>query len=109
MGNQKKQSLRHGKPCPPPAALGRLKGSSYICGSRATDANGGLFGEPIGTACKKYYENGKLATTDATAAYEGTDVDKVGKDKLLQDCTDLLNEAFDGLNTVYGAKGYPIK
>ena len=57
----------------------------------------------------KYYENGQFATSDATAVYEGSDVDKVGKDKLLQDCTDLLNEAFNGLNTVYGAKGYPIK
>lgn len=57
----------------------------------------------------KYYENGKFLTTDATAVYTGTDVDDVGKDKLLQDCTDLLNEAFGGLNPIYTAKGYPIK
>ena len=56
-----------------------------------------------------YYENGTFLTSDATAAYTGSDVDTVGKDVLLKDCTDLLNEAFGGLNPIYTAKGYPIK
>ncbi len=56
-----------------------------------------------------YYENGKFETTDATAVYEGSNVDEVGREVLLRDCTALLNDALNGLNEVYGAKGYPIK
>ncbi|MBR2460641.1 MAG: hypothetical protein IKB34_05380, partial [Clostridia bacterium] len=46
--NQKKQSLRHGKPCHLPLHKRRLKDSCHICGSGATSASGGSFDEPIG-------------------------------------------------------------
>ena len=59
-----------------------------------------------------YYQNGKFATTDATATF-AEDKDRIERlgmaDQIVQDCTSFLNEVLDGLDKVYAEKGYPIK
>lgn len=61
-----------------------------------------------------YYENGKFDLDDATCDMESIRFYNPGQiagheDMVLEDVVDLLNDAFDGLNGVYAAKGYPIK
>ena len=47
-----------------------------------------------------YYQNGKFAETDATV---------VGDSECTSASVALLNEAFDALNDIYAAQGYPFK
>ena len=61
-----------------------------------------------------YYENGKFELEDATYDINSFYFRNPGKiagieDMVFEDVVDLLNDAFDGLNKVYTAKGYPIK
>ncbi len=61
-----------------------------------------------------YYENGKFEVSDATYDIsqftirnpgEFTDCEGI----FIEDMVDLLNDALDGLNEIYTAKGYPIR
>ena len=61
-----------------------------------------------------YYEKGKFEVSDAT--YDATQFTVYNPnefsdcmDTFIVDMVDLLNDALDGLNGVYTAKGYPIK
>ena len=61
-----------------------------------------------------YYENGKFDLDDATYDISTINFSNRGnivgcEDMVLEDMIDLLNNSLNGLNQVYGAKGYPIK
>lgn len=61
-----------------------------------------------------YYEKGSFAASDATYDAAEFTVSNPGDitgamDIFVGDMVDLLNDALDGLNGVYTAKGYPIK
>ncbi|MBE6532246.1 MAG: hypothetical protein E7676_01905 [Ruminococcaceae bacterium] len=61
-----------------------------------------------------YYQNGELLESDATFDISEFTIKNNGKvngcEKIfINDMIELLNEALDGLNEVYSAKGYPIK
>ncbi len=61
-----------------------------------------------------YYEKGSFEVSDATYDAAKFTVRNPGEfsgcmDTFIGDMVDLLNDALDGLNGVYTAKGYPIK
>lgn len=61
-----------------------------------------------------YYENGKFVATDATATLSDITKKKLEKNPefetmMLNDIADILTKAFDGLDSVYAPKGFPIK
>ena len=61
-----------------------------------------------------YYEKGKFEVSDATYDMSAFRVYNPGKisgceERFINDMVDLLNDALNGLNGIYTAKGYPIK